>query len=211
MAGKFISLEGGEGGGKSTQLGLLAERLTALGIDVVRTREPGGSTGAEDIRRLLVEGETDRWDDVTETLLHFAARRDHLQNTVLPALARGDWVLCDRFADSTYAYQGYGHGLDLKIIDQLYQVVAGDLRPDLTLILDLPVATGLSRAADRSEGEDRYERMDQSFHDRLRQGFLKIAADNPERCAIVDAEASVEDVAETIFALVEDRLGVSRS
>jgi len=134
-----------------------------------------------------------------------------LQNTVLPALARGDWVLCDRFADSTYAYQGYGHGLDVKIIDQLYQVVAGDLRPDLTLILDLPVATGLSRAANRSDGEDRYERMDQSFHDRLRQGFLKIAADNPERCAIVDAEASVEDVAETIFALVKDRLEIPRS
>jgi dTMP kinase len=209
MAGIFITLEGGEGGGKSTQINMLADALERAGHTVHRTREPGGSPGAEDIRRLLVDGEPDRWTGATETLLHFAARHDHLQHTILPALARGDWVLSDRFADSTYAYQGYGHGQDLKIIDRLYQMVAGDLRPDLTIILDLPVDVGLKRAADRNGGEDRYERMYQSFHDRLRQGFLKIAEGNPERCAVVDADKSIDEVSRDIFAVVHDRLGIS--
>ncbi|NIQ96157.1 MAG: dTMP kinase, partial [Desulfuromonadales bacterium] len=137
--GLFITLEGGEGGGKSTQARLLAEFLELRGEEVVLTREPGGSPGAEQIRSLLVDGETHRWDATTEALLHFAARRDHLVKTVIPALDRGAWVVCDRFADSTMAYQGYGHGLPKEALAVLYDFAVGTIKPDLTLVLDLPV------------------------------------------------------------------------
>lgn len=211
---RFVTLEGGEGAGKSTQIRLLADTLTQAGIPVVTTREPGGSPGADAIRRLLVEGEPGRWDGETEALLHFAARRDHLVRTVWPALADGTWVLCDRFADSTLAYQGYGHGLDRSVIETLYRLAVGDFRPDLTLILDLPVEAGLARAAARHGAasgtvEDRYERMDRAFHERLRAGFLEIATQEPERCAVVDAARDADTVAADIRAIVADRLGVA--
>ncbi len=204
--GRFITFEGGEGAGKSTQLKRLAESLRARGHEVVTTREPGGSPGAEQIRALLVSGDPDRWDGTTEALLHFAARRDHLRRTVWPALEAGRWVLCDRFADSTLAYQGYGHGLPHQDIRDLYRLAVGDFAPDLTLILDLPVETGLSRAAGRGGDEDRYEKMKGGFHQRLRDGFLSIAAAEPDRCAVVPADRPLDEVTAAILAIIDERL-----
>lgn len=206
MRGQFITFEGGEGAGKSTQLKLLAEALTRAGIEVVTTREPGGSKGAEAIRALLVTGEVDRWDGQTEALLHTAARRDHLVKTVWPALERGAWVVCDRFADSTLAYQGYGHGLPRDFITGLTRLSIGDFTPDLTLILDLPVEEGLKRAGGRGGAEDRYERMGSAFHERLRQGFLDIGRAEPDRCAIIDATADLDAVHQAVVKAVKGRL-----
>ncbi len=208
MQGRFITLEGGEGAGKSTQISRLAGALESAGVDVVRTREPGGSTGAEHIRALLVEGDVDRWQPMSEALLHFAARADHVDKVIRPALEAGKWVLCDRFADSTMAYQGYGHGLEPEVIHDLYQLVLGDFRPDLTIILDLDVTIGLERATERAGGEDRYERMDIDFHQRLRDGFLAIAKAEPERCAVIDAGLKADDVFATLREVVSERLGV---
>lgn len=210
--GRFITLEGGEGAGKSTQLRRLAAALRDLGLDVVETREPGGSPGAEDIRRLLVTGAAGRWDAMTEALLHFAARRDHLRHTIEPALQRGCWVVSDRFADSTMAYQGYGHELGREPIEALYALVVGSLVPDLTLVLDLPVAEGLARAGRRNgapgQGEDRYERMDLAFHERLRAGFRDIVAREPGRCLLIDAAGDEDAVAARIAEAVRARLKV---
>jgi len=210
MAGaKFITFEGGEGAGKSTQIGLLAAALTAAGIPVQTTREPGGSPGAEQIRELLVTGAGDRWDAMTEALLHFAARREHLRSVVWPNLAAGQWVLSDRFADSTMAYQGYGHGLGRAPIEQLYDLVVGKFAPDLTLILDVPVALGLDRALARRDGEDRYEGLDGAFHERLRQGFREIADREPHRCVLIDGSGAVERVQAAVQACVAERLDVA--
>jgi len=192
--GRFITIEGGEGAGKSTQIRALADWLRERGIVVATTREPGGSPGAEVIRKLLVEGSADKWDGTTEALLHFAARRDHLRRTVWPALERGEWVISDRFADSTKAYQGYGHGLELETIDRLYAIAVGKFVPDLTIILDLPVEQGLARAAGRAGTETRYENMNIDFHRRLRNGFLDIARNEPKRCMVIDATGTVEAV-----------------
>ena len=208
--GRFITLEGGEGAGKSTQAARLAAALRAHGIETVTTREPGGSPGAEEIRGLLLkrgEAGEERWSPVTETLLHFAARRDHLERTVWPALERGAWVISDRFADSTIAYQGYGLGFDRDVIIRLYANVVGAFRPDLTLVLDLPAEAGLARARARSAA-DRYEAMDLAFHRRLREGFLDIAAHDPRRCAVIDAAADEQAVAAAILAVVVERLPV---
>ncbi len=204
--GKFITFEGGEGAGKSTQIGLLAERLSGTGCPVTRTREPGGAPGAERIRSLLVEGDADRWEPFTETLLHYAARREHLERTVRPALARGDVVLCDRFADSTLAYQGYGQGVSAARIAALHELVVEGLAPHVTLILDMPVEEGLRRAEARGDSAQRYERMGAAFHNRLRQGFLAIAAKDPGRCAIIDATGGKEEVAARINTAIAERL-----
>ena len=206
--GRLITLEGGEGTGKSTQVKRLAESLTECGLSVVTTREPGGAPGSELIRRLLVEGDPDRWDPQTEALLHYAARREHLRSTIQPALDRGDWVVCDRFADSTMAYQGYGHRLGADWVAALHATALGDFRPDLTLILDLPVEEGLRRAGGRGDNETRYERMDGGFHERMREGFLEVAKAEPERCVLIDAGGSVETVAEAILGAVTERLPV---
>tara|TARA_R110002073_G_scaffold68644_2_gene170504 strand:+ start:3644 stop:4306 length:663 start_codon:yes stop_codon:yes gene_type:complete len=209
--GKFITFEGGEGGGKSTQLALLAKVLEDAGIEVLTTREPGGTPGAEEIRNLLVRGTTDRWPPVAEVLLHFAARVDHVDKTILPALEGGAWVLCDRFTDSTLAYQGGGHGLGLARIQALKEDILGGFQPDLTLILDIPVEEGLARAFGRAGAEDRpedrYERMDLGFHTRIRDTFLAIAEAEPGRCAVVDATGTVDDVQREICAAVSHRLG----
>lgn len=209
--GRFITIEGGEGAGKSSQTRLLAANLERAGRTVVLTREPGGSSGAEEIRRLLVEGEPGRWSAMTEALLHSAARADHLERLVRPALAAGKWVICDRFVDSTTAYQGYGHGLQLEQVVALNRLVAGSTMPDLTIILDLPVEVGLARAGGREQaspsGEDRYERMAHAFHERLREGFTEIALAEPERCVLIDATAEEEEVAAVIAGVVEERLG----
>ena len=206
--GKFITFEGGEGAGKSTQVRRLAALLQRAGIDHLTTREPGGAPSAEDIRRLLVDGEPGRWQPMTEALLHYAALREHLDATILPALAAGRWVICDRFADSTMAYQGYGHGLGREAILQIHRIVAADARPDLTLILDIDVEKGLARARSRAGGEDRYERMDRAFHERLRDGFREIAQREPGRCRIIDADGDPDTVAERIKSAVAECLRV---
>ena len=179
------------------------------GIAATRTREPGGSEGAEAIRRLLLDGATERWDAVGEALLLYAARRDHVVRLIRPALERGAWVICDRFADSTLAYQGYGRGLPLADLVALHRFTLGDFVPDLTLVLDLPVAEGLARAARRSAHADRFERLDAAFHERLRQGFRQIAADNPERCLLIDAAGDQGSVHRAILAAVSTRLGLA--
>ncbi|MEX2616762.1 MAG: dTMP kinase [Alphaproteobacteria bacterium] len=204
--GRFITLEGGEGAGKSTQRDLLVALLREAGHTVIATREPGGSPGAEQIRRLLVEGGTGRWEPMTEALLHMAARRDHIERVIRPALDRGDWVVSDRFTDSTIAYQGYGHGLGRDAVERLAAAARIDLSPDVTLILDIPVEDGLSRTIGRAGAEDRYERMGQVFHASLRAGFLAIAADDPGRCVVIDAAESLDAVATAIRRAVAARL-----
>jgi dTMP kinase len=182
--------------------------LERAGVVATRTREPGGSLGAEAIRRLLLEGDSERWDALCEVLLLYAARRDHVRRLIEPALARGEWVLCDRFADSTIAYQGYGKGLLLDDLRVVHRVSLGDFAPDLTLVLDLPVAEGLLRAALRSGRSDRFERLDQSFHERLRHGFLSIAAGEPDRCILIDAAGDIDAVHRAVVAAVALKLGV---
>ncbi|MBV8494568.1 MAG: dTMP kinase [Alphaproteobacteria bacterium] len=206
--GRFITIEGGEGAGKSTQLGLLIQVLRRAGIAAERTREPGGSESAEAIRRLLLEGAEERWDAIAETLLFYAARRDHVTRLIEPALKRGIWVVCDRFADSTFAYQGYGHGLPLDDLRTLHRFALADFTPDLTLVLDLPVAEGLARAAKRSGEPDRFERLDRAFHERLRHGFREIAAADPQRCVLIEASGGVDAVHRTVVEAVSSRLGV---
>ena len=206
--GKFITFEGGEGTGKSTQVEILVEALRKAGHPSIPTREPGGSRGAEEIRTLLVNGETSRWTAMSEALLNYAARADHMDKTIKPALEKGAWVVSDRFSDSTLAYQGYGHGLELYRIKAMHEVTLGAFYPDLTLIFDLPLEIGLARAADRGDGEDRYERMGHDFHERLRKGFLEIAASEKERCVTIDASGDIEQTAGLVKAAVRERLGV---
>lgn len=207
--GRFITLEGGEGAGKSTQIRLLADALRGIGIDVVTTREPGGSPGAEAVRDLLVNGDPGRWLPVSEAMLLSAARHDHVMRTIRPALDAGQWVLCDRFADSTMAYQGFGHGLDRTMLMVLRDIAVAGTMPDLTLILDIDPAQGLARAAARRGGEDRYERMQVAFHERLRNGYQAIAKAEPERCALIDASIGIDAIQAAIRATVTDRLGVA--
>ena len=183
--------------------------LARTGIKAERTREPGGSEGAEAIRRLLLEGAAERWDAISETLLFFAARREHVTRLIRPALDRGVWIVCDRFADSTIAYQGYGRGLPLAELRALHQFALGDFAPDLRLVLDVPVEEGLARAAKRSGGKDRFERLDRGFHERLRQGFHEIAAAEPQRCVLIDASGDVQSVHRAVLQAIAERLGVS--
>jgi dTMP kinase len=205
MTGRFITLEGGEGTGKSTQIRRLAAALGEKNIDVICTREPGGSPGAEEIRKLMVEGEPGRWNAITETLLAYAARADHVARTIGPALQAGTWVISDRFSDSTFAYQGAGRGLARETIRRIDSAVLDDFAPDLTLILDLDVKTGLERALARSGSETRFEKFGPEFHEKLRQAFLDIARRNPERCRVIDASGSEDQVAKAIFAAVSQR------
>lgn len=207
-SGRFITLEGGEGAGKSTQIARLKAALEAGGLSVITTREPGGSPSGERIRKLLVEGEPGSLTPMTEALLNFAQRAEHLAQTIKPALARGQWVISDRFADSTMAYQGYGHRLGRQPVTALYKLVCGEFRPDLTLILDVPVATGLARAATRPGAETRFERMGTEFHERLRKGFLDIAKREPKRCVVIEASRDIDAVTADILAAVRRRLRV---
>jgi dTMP kinase len=207
--GRFITFEGGEGAGKSTQVRILADRLRGAGLQVAATREPGGSPGAEAIRALLVNGDVDRWSAVSETLLMYAARRDHIERTIRPALQAGAWVISDRFADSTRAYQGAGGGVSLDFVAALETFVLEDDRPDLTLILDLPVELGLERAGLRGGGEARFEAKGLAFHQRLRDGFLALARAEPERCVVLDASQSPEAVSAAVWDAVVAHLPVS--
>jgi dTMP kinase len=206
--GRFITFEGGEGAGKSTQLKRLAARLEADGRAVVATREPGGSPGGEAIRELVLKGSADRWSPVTETLLMYAARRDHVERVIRPALAGGAWVVCDRFADSTRAYQGAAGGTDPALIAALETHILETTRPDLTLIFDLPVEVGLERAHSRAGAEMRFESKGHAFHERLRESFLAIAKAEPGRCAVIDAKGSLETVEARVWAAVRERLAV---
>lgn len=207
--GYFITLEGGEGAGKSTQAALLAAAIKVRGRVVVQTREPGGSTGAEEIRALLVNGEADRWSPIAETLLIYAARRDHVERLIAPALDRGEVVICDRYADSTRAYQGAAGGAPCALIAALETMVLGEVRPDLTLMFDLPPAVGLARAVARAGGEGRFETKDLAFHGQLRAAFLAIAADEPDRCVLIDALPAPEIVAQAVWSAVARRLGLA--
>jgi dTMP kinase len=202
----FITFEGGEGAGKSTQVARVARRLAEQGRDVLATREPGGSTGAEKIRELLVAGHVDRWSPVTETLLMYAARRDHIERVIQPALRRGAVVICDRFLDSTRAYQGAGGGASAGFIETLENHTLDGAWPDLTIVFDLPVATGLARAAARAGSEARFESKARDFHERLRAGFLEIARREPARCVVVDASADADSVTAAVLAIVIARI-----
>lgn len=206
MAGIFITFEGGEGSGKSTQAARLAARLKRMGHTIVQSREPGGTEGAEAIRALLVNGHTARWTAKAEALLNYAAREMHLENVIRPALARGGIVVCDRFMDSTRAYQGYAGGCETGFIDNLESAVVGDTRPTRTLIFDLDPALGLQRAGSRggAAAEDRYERKGLAFHERLRAGFLDIAARDPQRCRVIDAAQGIERVEAAVWSAVQD-------
>lgn len=205
-AGRFITFEGGEGAGKSTQIRRLRDHLERLGIACLVTREPGGSPGAEAIRDLILSGAAKPFGTFAETLMFFAARDDHLAVTIRPALAAGRWVLCDRFADSTRAYQGVSGGVEARHIRALERLVVAGTRPDLTLILDIPPAEGLRRAASRGAKADRFEAEDVSFHERLRRAYLAIAANEPDRCVVIDASAPPDEVAAAIAAAVDQRL-----
>ncbi|MBK1697988.1 dTMP kinase [Rhodovibrio salinarum] len=206
--GRFITLEGGEGAGKSVQRDRLVAALRAVGIGVVATREPGGSPSAEVVRDVLLAHGL-AWQPLSEALLHAAARAQHLVETIRPALADGHWVVSDRFNDSTRAYQGAGQGVPAETLDQLDRMVVGDSQPDLTLILDVPAEVGLARAQGRGQGSDRYEAMDLSFHERLRASYRAIAKAEPERCVLIDATGDLEAVATAVRAAVQTRLGVA--
>ncbi|WP_417481783.1 dTMP kinase [Maricaulis sp.] len=207
MRGHFITLEGGEGAGKTTLIQALAEKLRARGIDVVVTREPGGTPGAELLREILLTGSTDRWSSMTEALLMYAARVDHVERLIAPALQRGAWVLSDRFADSTTAYQGAAGGVPIERIKLLHQAALGNFKPDLTLILDINPQVGIQRTIARGEDATRFERFDPGFHGRLRQAFLDIAEDDPERCLVIDGSETAETVFRHAVAAIDGHLG----
>jgi dTMP kinase len=207
--GRFITFEGGEGVGKSTQIRLLAERLAAVGIAAIVTREPGGSPKAEALRRVILSGAAASFGPSGEAILFSAARIDHIEHKIAPALASGEWVLCDRFADSTRAYQGAAGKLDKSLIDSLERVAVGETQPDLTFVLDMPVEKSLQRAAQRRDSAakaDRFESEARAFHETLRQAFLDIAQAAPQRCVVIDADWPSGEVAKRIWAEVRRRL-----
>jgi dTMP kinase len=204
-SGFFISFEGGDGAGKSTQIELLAEALRQTGREVVITREPGGSPGGEAIRKLLLEGDADKWSPISEALLMYAARADHLERTIEPALKRGAVVITDRFADSTMAYQGLAGDLGEQAVSTLYELVVAARGPDLTIILDLPVEEGLKRSGATGDAEQRFESKGAAYQEKVRQAFLEIARREPERCAVVSAKDGIADVAGRIREVIQTR------
>jgi dTMP kinase len=204
--GHLITFEGGEGAGKSTQIERLASALQAAGRTVIVSREPGGTVGAEAIRGLLLNGPPERWLPLGETLLLLAARLDHVERRIRPALAAGQWVLCDRFADSTRVYQGMAGGVGVDLVDRLGQATIGDLAPDLTLIFDVPVEVGLARRSVATA--NRFEHKGQAFHQRVRDGFLQIAAAEPARCRVIDGGRDVDAVACDVRLAVATRFGL---
>jgi len=210
--GKFITFEGGEGTGKSTHARDLRQRLEKAGRKVIETREPGGTPGAEIIRHLLKSGAVEPLGPFAEAVMIAAARDDHVSQLIRPALDEGTWVVCDRFSDSTMAYQGSGGGVDERLLHALERITVGETLPDLTIILDAPAKTALARAQARSRdegesnGEDRFEKESIAFHNRLRRAFLNIAKDNPERCVVIDATVDKETVSEAVWKAVSERL-----
>ncbi|GIU65954.1 dTMP kinase [Candidatus Phycosocius spiralis] len=205
QAGRFITLEGGEGAGKTTLLTTLQSKLLAKGYEVVVTREPGGTPGAEAIRNLLVTGSAERWSALSELCLFFAAREDHLNRLIRPALARGAFVLCDRFTDSTRVYQGQAGGAGLEAVELLDRLIVGHTQPDLTMILDLDPAIGLKRAAARHGNEDRFESKTLDFHNALRTAYLGLANHFPTRCVVLDAQTKPEALGHVAWELLTKR------
>lgn len=204
--GRFITFEGGEGTGKSTQIRRLSAALEKRKIPHIVTREPGGSPGAEEIRALVLRGDPGRWNPLTEALLFYAARADHTERTIKPALDEGKWVLCDRYSDSSYAYQGGGRGLARETVRRIEAIAIDDFKPDLTLIFDMPVEIGLKRSINRAgNSETRFEEMDVAFHERMRKTFLDIARRAHERCVVIDAGKEVDEVSEAVLRTVKTR------
>jgi dTMP kinase len=208
QSGRFITLEGGEGAGKSTQASILVNRLLRAGRRVVATREPGGSPLAENVREALLSGQVWQFGPLAEAVLFSVARADHLDQTIIEALQQGKWVVCDRFIDSTRAYQGASAGVPRSVIGALERLTTGGLLPDLTIILDLPVEEGLARAAHRAGtgGPDRFEAQDLVLHERIRRAFLDIAEEEPQRCIVIDANQPEAVVAEDLWEAVVERL-----
>ena len=206
--GRFITFEGGEGAGKSTQVGILADRLSRSGRPVFVTREPGGSPAAEEIRQVLLSGQAAQFGPLAESVLFAVARGDHIDNAIRGALQQGQWVICDRFIDSTRAYQGATAGVPRGLINALEKITVGALLPDVTFVLDIPVEEGLARVAARAEGQelDRFESQELMTHERIRRGFLDIAEEEPSRCAVVDASQPEAMVAEDVWETVLQRL-----
>jgi dTMP kinase len=207
--GRFITLEGGEGVGKSTLAAELALRLSGKGVDVIRTREPGGTPGAEAIRSLILNPPTEvaGWQPMAETLLFYAARRDHLDKLIRPALGRGSWVICDRFSDSTRAYQAAAGGVSANDVEAIDRICVGDTVPDLTLVLDLPIAIARKRLVARAGAADAIESRLVSYHEAVHRGFLEIARANPQRCVVLDASVEPRELAAAAMRAIETRLG----
>jgi dTMP kinase len=205
----FITFEGCEGAGKSTQVKLLSEAFARAGLALKTTREPGGTKGAESIRNLLVNGDTEKWEAQTELLLHLAARNDHVNKFIKPHLNQGINIICDRFTDSTIAYQAYGHQLGKEFVEQVCNLFLGNFEPNLTIILDIDINTGINRASLRGESENRYEKMGANFHERVRNGFLEIARLYPQRCVVINADCDIDSIHKEIIAKTQERLGIS--
>ena len=214
MRPMFITFEGGEGSGKSVQSNMLAEALKQKGIDVMQTKEPGGTEIGSELRKILVQGNKDKLDCISEMLLYYADRRIHLTTKILPALQAGKWVISDRYADSTMAYQYYGYNrrIDKLLLDKMYDIVAGDFQSDLTIILDIEPQAGLRRSFEKArqmkEKELRFEQMDLQFHQNIRDGFLQIAKENPHRCVVINASGSVQEIHARIKQVLKDRIGL---
>ena len=205
MRNQFITFEGGEGSGKSTQINLLHNFLIEKGKDVLSTREPGGTPSAEIIRDLLTKGDADRWSPATEALLMWAARSEHVEKLIKPSLDKGKWVLCDRFYHSTYAYQGVGHNLGIENMRIIKKIIIGEITPNLTFILDIDPVNGIGRTKNRVSNEDRFEKMNLAFHNNLRKAFIQLAKKNPKRFIVIDAELSLEKISEIISSEVQTR------
>ena len=208
MNNKMIVIDGIDGSGKGVQSRLLRDALSASGEPVLLTREPGGSPAAEDIRKLLVEGEPEKWDSMTELLLMYAARRSHLADTIWPALERGAWVISDRYADSSRAFQGIAGGLGLDLVETIHHSVVGSFEPELVIILDIPESIALQRALTRGGKENRFEKKGRSYHAQVRQAFLQIAAADRNRYHVIDANQSVSAVSQAIFSVVNSHFNL---
>ena len=208
MAGQFITFEGGEGSGKSSQIKILKSKLIDKGIDVVCTREPGGTPSAEILRELVTTGEVNKWEPMTEALLMFASRYEHTKNLIIPSLENGKWVLCDRFYHSTYAYQGLGHGLGLKAMEALKKISIGEIEPDLVFFLDINPMEGIKRTMGRHTNEDRFEKMDISFHTKLRNAFLGFSKTYSENSVVINADQEINKISDIIFEEIEKRFKI---
>ena len=208
MAGQFITFEGGEGSGKSSQIKILKSKLIDKGIDVVSTREPGGTPSAEILRELVTTGEVNKWEPMTEALLMFASRYEHTKNLIIPSLENGKWVLCDRFYHSTYAYQGLGHGLGLEAMEALKKISIGEIEPDLVFFLDIDPMEGIKRTMGRNTNEDRFEKMDISFHTKLRDAFLGFSKTYSENSVVINADQEINKISDIIFEEIEKRFKI---
>ena len=208
MASQFITFEGGEGSGKSSQINILKSKLIDKGIDVVCTREPGGTPSAEILRELVTTGEVNKWEPMTEALLMFASRYEHTKNLIIPSLENGKWVLCDRFFHSTYAYQGLGHGLGLEAMEALKKISIGEIEPDLVFFLDIDPMEGIKRTKGRHTNEDRFEKMDISFHTKLRNAFLGFSKTYSENSVVINASQEINKISDIIFEEIEKRFKI---